>query len=581
MKMTGNSRKILAFGAGAILTIIFVKRVKKWYIEYQVGKKIQRKIQHCEAARAEVEEVLRECGMTLNQAKTIVALPFMELQRQLQNGSLYAVQVLHAYQIMALEATDRLNCVTECLPDAEAIAQSLDRLDKKGGPLHGIPVSLKESFELAGNDSSCGLGHWLENYKSQDAVIIQVLKDLGAVPFVRTNLPETLMLGETNNPIFGRTLHPVDPRRTPGGSSGGEAALIGAGASVLGFGSDIGGSIRIPSHFCGCYGLKTTGERMSRKGTASLSKGQTLVSGTVGPMSRDFDGILESFKHCLSDLHFALDPQVAPLKFNDSMFNSKKPLRIGFYAYDGYSRAVPACERAVLIAKDTLEQQGHTLVAFTPPGVIDAIPDLYMKTIQGDHGKQFLLQLQKDIVIPELARIKLCWSIPGWMLWLLSWIVQAVAKDPQLGRALRAPLQLRSIYGWFQQALQLQEFKDKFLAAWREQKLDAVICPVVATVALPNSETVNVPSAFSYTMLYNILNYSAGSMPVTRVTSDDVCNMAKYPNKTSENKCVIKYMQGTEGLPVNVQVVGLPYQEELVLRVMSELDKSLKAEQES
>ncbi|XP_052232987.1 vitamin D3 hydroxylase-associated protein-like [Dreissena polymorpha] len=578
--MASNSCKVLAFGAGAVLTIFVVERVKKWKTATQVGKKIQRKRQQCKAARANVEEVLRECGMTCDQAKTIVALPYMELQRQLQNGSLTALQVLHAYQIMALEATDRLNCVTEFLPEAEAIAQSLDKLDKKNGPLHGIPVSLKESFELAGNDSSAGLGHWLEDYKSQDAVIIQVLKDLGAVPFVRTNVPQTMMLSETNNPIFGRTLNPVDLSRVPGGSTGGEAALIGAGASVLGFGSDVGGSIRQPSHCCGCYGLKPTLERMSRKGHISLAKGQTLISGAVGPMSRDFDGILESLKHCLSDLHFALDPQVAPLKFNDSIFSSTQPLRVGFYDYDGYCRAVPACERAVLIAKDTLERLGHTLVAFTPPHVRDAIPDLYIKTITGDRGEQYMSQLRKDIVVPEIAKLTFPHTLPRWLLWLLSWIVQAAAKDPQVGRALRAPLGLRGVNDWFQHAVQLQQFKDEFLASWRELKLDAVICPVSATVALPHSETVNVINTFSYAMLYNILNYPAGSMPVTKVTSDDVSNMAKYPNTTFGNKCVIKCMQGTEGLPVNVQVVGLPYQEELVLRVMSELDKGLRAEQD-
>ena len=124
------------------------------------------------------------------------------------------------------------------------------------GPLHGIPTTLKDQFDVKGYDSTLGYLSRALSPAKDDAVLVKMLRSLGAVIVAKSNLPQSIMWCETENPLFGLTTNPYSRDYTPGGSTGGEAALIACGASALGFGTDIGGSIRIPSHMMGIYGLK-------------------------------------------------------------------------------------------------------------------------------------------------------------------------------------------------------------------------------------------------------------------------------------------------------------------------------------
>ncbi|XP_060570943.1 vitamin D3 hydroxylase-associated protein-like isoform X2 [Ruditapes philippinarum] len=565
----------LAF-AGGVAVVVLWEVIRKWRIHRGVAKKIKWKQEQCKAAFDTVEQDLRKAQVPAEKIAKILDLSFTELQQQLQDGTLKAVDVLHAYQSCAFEANERVNAITEPLLDAEAIAEALDKQTSEKKPLHGIPISLKESFYISGLDCTAGLGHFLQNPKTYDAVLVQVLKGLGAVPFVRTNIPQTMMIYECSNPIYGQTNNPYDLSRVPGGSTGGEGALLGSKASIIGFGSDIGGSIRVPCHFCGCYGLKTTLERLSRKGHISLSKGQTLVSGTVGPMTRDFEGLVFATKAILNDHHFQLDPAVPPIKFQEEIYRSKRPLTIGFYTYDGYIQSVPACERAVMMAKKALEAMGHTVIDFVPPRVTYMVPYLYVRSVQGDGGRIFTSQTEKDIEDPSMKKLLFPSKLPKWMLWVLSWVTQAITKDKVLADAIKARIPVKSVYEWFQHAIRVQDYKDEFLNAWKGKNLDAVICPPFAMTAVPNGKVTEVLGCGGYCWLYNVVNYPAGVLPVTRVTSDDVTNLDKYPSTTTMEKLVKKYSLGSAGLPVGVQCAALPFQEELVLRVMGDIEAGLK-----
>lgn len=119
-----------------------------------------------------------------------------------------------------------------------------------------MPTTLKDQFNLQGHDTTLGYVGRAHQPAGADAALVRMLRALGAVLLAKTNLPQSIMWCETENPLWGRTTHPLDARYTPGGSTGGEAALLACGASVLGFGTDIGGSVRIPSHMMGLYGLK-------------------------------------------------------------------------------------------------------------------------------------------------------------------------------------------------------------------------------------------------------------------------------------------------------------------------------------
>ncbi|KAL4222451.1 hypothetical protein ACF0H5_018490 [Mactra antiquata] len=567
-------QQVLGF-TGGVLFVILINNFWRWKKKQNVLKKIKSKSVECKRAFDYVVEQLKKGNLSEDEVSQIVQLSFNDLHQQLQDGTLKAVTVLQAYQAFALKANERLNAITEPLVTAMDIAEKLDKQTGKKGLLHGIPVSVKESFDIKSLDTTAGISHFIGKPRPDDAALIKVLKDEGAIPFVRTNIPQTMMIYECSNPIYKETLNPYDLTKTPGGSTGGESALLGAKASIIGYGSDIGGSIRVPSHFCGCYGLKTTLERLSRKGTLSLSKGQMQVSGTVGPMARDLDGLIMAFKVLLTDLHFELDPSIPPIKFRDEIYNSKQSLKIGYYVTDGYTPAVPSCRRAVMLTKKALEAMGHTVVEFKPPRMVYAYTKLYLGTVMGDKGKNYTSKLKGDIIDPTIWKLMLPSKLPNFILRMMSWLYPILTKDKVFGDILKARMGINSVHDWFNHALKIQAYKEEFLSAWRREDLDAVICPPFAMAAPPLGKVADVISAGNYSMIYNLLNYPGGVLPVTKVTADDVNDLDNYPTNTRTLKLVKQFSMKSEGLPVGVQCVCLPFNEELVLRLMREAENGL------
>jgi amidase len=185
-------------------------------------------------------------------------------------------------------------------------AKAADEMLQRGetvGPLHGVPITIKDSFETAGMRTVSGFPPFANRIPAEDAPPVARLRKAGAIILGKTNLP-TLASGiQTNNPVFGRTNNPWDLTRTPGGSSGGPAAAISAGLSYLELGSDIGGSIRIPAQFCGVYGLKCTGGRVSGKGHLASPKPLVVPKGwealvqlaSIGPLARSIDDLRLAF----------------------------------------------------------------------------------------------------------------------------------------------------------------------------------------------------------------------------------------------------------------------------------------------
>ncbi|KAL3831430.1 hypothetical protein ACJMK2_023181 [Sinanodonta woodiana] len=568
---------IAKFAVITLATIPVGQAIQHYFWRRHLRQKVGQRQKECRAAFRKLDDDLNSLNFDREKLQEIQCLPTSELQEGLQSGKYSALEVLAAYQTKAQEVNERLNCITEPILEAEADAKSLDERTEKEGLLYGIPVSLKENFQLKGYDSTMGLVNLIGQLWEEDAVLIKVLKRQGAIPFVRTNIPQIMMTYECSNPIYGRTNNTYDATRTPGGSTGGEAALIAAGGSIIGFGSDIGGSIRVPSHFCGCYGLKTTLGRFSRKGTTSLNQGQTLVSGTIGPMARDLDGLVLATRAMLCDYMFELDRSIPPVPFRDEIFQSKRPLKIGYYVNDGYLQSVPACQRVVMMAKTALEAQGHTVISFDPPDVPQMWTELYLKSVAGDGGRTFLEAMEKDILDDCMQKVHFGLTIPRWLLWCLKAIIRLITQDPVQTRSMTSLKGCGSVYEWWQQAKAVEMYKDKFQKKWCDLGLDGVICPVFACAAVPHGDVSKLLGAGTYPMLYNVLNYPAGSLPLTKVTSEDVQQLENYPSRRYFEKNIKKASEDSVGLPVNVQCVGLPFQEELVLRVMKEIETGLKS----
>jgi amidase len=193
-------------------------------------------------------------------------------------------------------------------------ARDVDRRHAAGfdAPLLGVPMTVKESFDVAGLPTTWGHAAHRDFLPADDAVAVQRLKRAGAVILGKTNVPVDLADLQSVNPVYGRTNHPLDPARTPGGSSGGSAAAVASGMVALEIGSDIGGSIRVPSHFCGIWGHKPTYGALSIDGqTMPGTDGAAIAMSVIGPMARDPDDLAVALD-ILSDIPLPHAPAVSP-----------------------------------------------------------------------------------------------------------------------------------------------------------------------------------------------------------------------------------------------------------------------------
>lgn len=240
---------------------------------------------------AELEEVSAE------EEQSILALDATGLLAAMAAGRLTSAKITSLYIRRARMQGQRLNATTaECFDEAVAAARESDERRKADPtstrPLEGLPISLKDCFDQKGFDSTTGIKARVGKPFAEDGLYCKVLRNAGAIPFVRTNVPPLLLSWETDNAVFGRTVNPWNTERGAGGSSGGEGALIAARGSPLGFGTDIGGSVRIPSALNGIYGIKPTSGRVSTSGLSfQEAPGQTTILSSAGPMARSVDDL--------------------------------------------------------------------------------------------------------------------------------------------------------------------------------------------------------------------------------------------------------------------------------------------------
>nr|KAG5703230.1 hypothetical protein BaRGS_034141 [Batillaria attramentaria] len=513
--------------------------------------------------------------MTPEQVQSITSLDFKQLQAKLQNGQLQAVDVLRAYQSKALELNKTINCITDAIVEAEDQAAACDKMTDKQSPLHGMPLSVKDNIGVKGYETTGGMQINIGRVSELDSVIVQVFKRYGAIPFVKTNVPQSMYSYTCSNKIFGETSNPHNTKRTPGGSSGGEGAILGGGGSIIGLGTDVGGSVRVPAVFCGVCALKPTVGRFSSKGIYTLNPGQTQIMGVAGPMAHDVHSLVEMTRIMTAPDMWELDPTIPRMPFQEQLFASEHKLRIGYYTWDGVLPPVPAVARAVHVARKALESLGHTLVEFSPPGYGDAYASLYIATMAGGDRGQTLREKVKDDYLDRGLQMLWIANLPQWLIGLLAAMIQS--KDAVQAKVLRGLISAGTTYSWFRHVEKLRDYRNNFVKQWQSLKLDAVICPVFASPAPYSEDVGQLTAAASGAALYNLVNFPAGALPVTRVNEQDIedtNNPVLYPAQTAFEKLLKRSCSSADskGLPVGVQCVTLPYTEELCLRLMTELE---------
>ncbi|XP_018522944.1 fatty-acid amide hydrolase 1 [Lates calcarifer] len=503
----------------------------------------------------------------------ILTLSLPELTKKLQEGKLSPEDVFYSYVEKTLDVNKKLNCCTGFLLESFDQLKTVD--SNKDGLLYGVPVSIKENYSYKNHDVSCGVIVNLDQPAQEDSVLIEVLKRQGAIPFVRTNLPQALLNYDCSNPIYGQTVNPHNLQKTSGGSSGGEGALIGGGGSVLGLGSDIGGSIRIPASFCGICGFKPTAGRLSTQGLRPIYRGQKSVLSSPGPMARDVDSLALCMQALLCDHMFSLDPTVPPIPFNVQTYQSSKPLRIGYLENDGFMQPSPSMARGVREVKALLEQAGHTLVPYNPLKIDYAIIDLTIRGIFADGANTLLQKLEGSPLDPCLREQVFPYYFPTWLKKTLSFLLKPLS--PRASAVFSAISGVGSVPDVWKQHAAVEDYIHETIAHWRRCNIDVLLCPVIGP-AYNFLYCGKVTTVLSYTILYNLLNFPAGVVPVSTVTAVDEEELKHYKGiyRDHWDKLFKQAVSGGEGLPVAVQCVALPWQDELCLRFMKEVEQLVK-----
>ncbi|XP_015277432.1 PREDICTED: vitamin D3 hydroxylase-associated protein-like [Gekko japonicus] len=561
-------RASAALACGSVAAVV----VWKWVLHRSVQRKMNEARQWRDRSLKQMERAVlkfkqKNPGL---QTESILSLSLVKLAEKLQEETLSPESVLYAYISQALEVTQEVNCVTDFIHGCEEQLQDIKK-QKEKGLLYGIPVSIKDHIGCKGHISTCGLVHYLGKVEEDDSVIVKVLKKQGAIPFVKTNIPQSMINYDCSNPIFGQTLNPLNHKKSPGGSSGGEGALIAGGGSILGFGTDVAGSIRLPSSFCGLCGLKPTGNRLSTLGLASPIGGMKSVTATIGPMARDVDSLVLCMKALLCDELFHLDPSVPPILFNEELYNNSNPLRIGYYEDDGYFQPSPSMRRAVRETKHLLHAAGHMLIPFVPPRLVYAVDELFTRGLFSDGAANLLDKFKGDSIDPNVKSQIRCYSIPILLKKILAFILKPVY--PRIARDLNALCGVGSVKNLWNHHVAVATYRAEFIAEWRKLKLDVILCPALGP-AFNEGYPGKLFAATSYTNLYNVLNFPAGVVPVTTVTPADDEELKYYRGHYGDpwDKRFKKAVEGAVGLPVSVQCVALSWQEELCLRLMKEVE---------
>jgi Asp-tRNA(Asn)/Glu-tRNA(Gln) amidotransferase A subunit family amidase len=449
-----------------------------------------------------------------------------QMAARIRDGSTTVVDLLEAHLDQIDRWNPKLNAFVTIDKDrARRQARQADdavRTGKPVGPLHGVPLTIKSSIDVAGLLCEAGTRIRSGHIPSKDAPLVSRLKAAGAIILGNTTVPEFLMAWETHSALYGRTKSPWDFERTPGGSSGGEAAAIAAFCSAGGIGSDGGGSIRVPAHFSGICGLKPTPGRIPATGHFPPSAGPFALLGVVGPMARNV-GDLQLLFDVIAGPDNG-DPNAAPIPVRPATAATIAQTRIAYFEDDGRTPVTAETRRAIRRAADVLRDAGFAVEHFRPEGLEEARQLWHVLFVDG--AAMILRQAYKGHEADMYS--------------IVREIIEAAADDP--------PLTAERL---FETLFARDVLRARFLD--QMERYPILLCPVNAVPAFRHGErswvveqrTVKYLDASSYSQWFNLLGNPAAVVPMD--SSD-------------------------EGLPIGVQIVGRPWDEERVLAVAAALE---------
>lgn len=496
-------------------------------------------------------------------ASSLCDLPAAEICSLLQRREISAREAVQAHLDRIDQRDGAIRAFTQVFRE-RALAEADG---KPRGPFYGLPVSVKENFDLAGEPTTMGVVGRRSNRAPRDAALVTLLREAGAIVIGRTNLSQLCLFAECRNPLFGQTANPWSAAHTPGGSSGGEAAAIAAGMSPLGIGTDIGGSIRVPAHFCGIAGLKPTLDRLPMGGIGAGIPGQEAVRAMCGPLARTVRDLVFFMERIDARRASALDGRTPPLPFVAE--HLPPGLRVGTLVDDGVLAPSPALQRAVRRAAEALRSRGCEIVPWQPPRARDAI-FLQIAAMSADGGARLRRELAGQPVDPVLASLMRIARLPS----LVRRGLSAAVRDELPAATLRA-LGRKPVEEFWRLTGEIRAWRFEVIEAMNRAEIDLIVSPPFATPALPHMGAKQFVLAASASMLWNIAQLPAGVVPITRVRSDEAL---RKDARGLLGKLAAAVDAKSSGLPVGAQIVGRPWAEARVLAAMAAVEDEVRGD---
>ena len=440
-----------------------------------------------------------------------------EIARLIKTREVSPVEVVEAHLERIARLNPALNAIVTVAPDVVDRAKAAEKAKAPVGPLHGVPVTIKDTIETAGIRTTSGSKLRGAYVPTIDAPAVARLKAAGAIILGKTNAAEMAMDYTADNPVFGRTNHPLNPDLTPGGSSGGEAVAIATHMSPGGLGSDLAGSVRIPAHFCGICGLKPTTGRVPGELQFPPGIGPYSLGAVIGPMARtvvDLQILLEA----LSKDPFGRQQQ------------DLRGRRVAWYTDDGVAPVTDETARAVRTAAQALREAGLIVEERRPPHV--------------ERGNELWLKMFSRASVVQLRSVYKGREKEGGS--FVSWRLGSADVRP-------SPTLDEYIAMWMERDRLREE-----LLEWIETT-PLIVAPVGATPAYPHDTlkvtvggaTFGTFKAFSYAQTFNVFDLPAVTVPVGR---------------------------SNDGLPIGVQIAGPPFAEEMVLQAAEIIEDGLSTD---
>jgi len=463
-------------------------------------------------------------------------------------GGSSAAAVLAEHVRLHRESHPRLNALVLPRHDVAATeAATLDATGCHGRPLAGVPVSVKECFGVVGLPTTLGIRNRRGRIDRTDAHLVTRLRAAGAIVVGKANVPQAMYLHETDNPVHGRTAHPTDPDRGPGGSSGGDAALVGAGVVPLAVGNDLAGSIRQPAHACGICSLVPRTTALGEGGAFDNLPSLTVVRPRAGFLARE-----------VADLHLA----AATLVGGAGIPARDGPLTVGWWDEAGPVGASPAIRRAVAEAVGILVARGAVATRIDDDLATEAAW-LHLALLSADGGADVRRLFAGERPIAGIRRILGLARLPR------RWRPTVAVAARSLGRRIEASALLATGPRDDRELADVIAARMALAArvAALAERYDALVCPVSALPALRHGTAALLVLAAAPCFLANLLDLAAGSVPVTTVQADE---QAARPWSVDPVAAAARAVdRGSAGLPVGVQVVALRGGEATVLECLA------------